>query len=215
MRIKKFRGYQRRWKNIDRSVQDQKFLDMDYLKKYQRDYAKIWVHPWSGFTLSNSQIPEPHGTTKNKILKGLIEIYDTWKKELDKLGENYYLRICLYEPRFSNSEVVCAIGESLDFYEETFFKPDYSRKFNAGNYGLLEDEVSKFTWDFRLDEEHFADSEIYNPEFYSSLANYEEMKKVFEDQLKKPHRTTKYKKPINDATEYYSFKKGHVWLGKK
>jgi hypothetical protein len=50
---------------------------------------------------------------------------------------------------------------------------------------------------------------------YASLADYEEDKRWFEKMLKKPHRTTKLKEPIGDATESYSFKKGDVWLGEK
>lgn len=76
MKTKKIRGHKRRWNEIDRWVEFNKNLDFDYLKKYQRDYAKITVHPWSGISVTNNQIPEPAGTTKIKTLNGLIEIHD-------------------------------------------------------------------------------------------------------------------------------------------
>lgn len=92
MRTKKIRGHRRHWKNIDNWIEAHKSLDLHFLKDRQYDYAKIRVHPWSGINMVMSQIPEPKGTTKSKILYGLIEIYDTWKTELNKLGEPYYLK---------------------------------------------------------------------------------------------------------------------------
>lgn len=215
MKTKKIRGHKRRWKDIDRWVETHKNLDLDYLKEYQRDYAKIRVHPWSGISGTNSQTPEPTRQTKTKILSGLIEIYDSWKNELDKLGERYYLKIWLFEPRFSNSQVVCAIGDCLDFYENTFFKPEESKELKMGNYGHLSKEVASFNWEHRLDEDHFDNSEPGDPELYATPADYKEIKKWFENMLKKPHRTTKFNEPIGEATESYSFKKGDVWLGEK
>jgi hypothetical protein len=163
VKTKKIRGHRRRWNDIDQWVTTHKNLDLDYLKEYQRDYAKIRVHPWSGISLTNSQTPEPKGQTKTKILSGLIEIHDSWKRELDQLGENYYLKIWLFEPRFARSQVVCAIGDYLDFYENTFFKPDESKKFNPAKYGQLKDEIENFNWEYRLDEDHFDNSEPSNP----------------------------------------------------
>lgn len=215
MKTKKIRGHRRRWSDIDHWVETHKNLDLDYLNEYQKDYAKIRVHPWSGISLTNSQTPEPKRQTKSKILSGLIEIYDSWKKQLDKLDKSYYLRIWLFEPRFANSQVVCAIGDYLDFYENTFYKPDESKKLNLENYGQLKIEMGNFNWEYRLDEDHFDNSEPGDLELYATLADYEEDKRWFEKMLKKPHRTTKFKEPIGEATESYSFKKGDVWLGEK
>lgn len=215
MRTKKIRGHKRRWKDIDPWLKTYKNLDLDYLKEYQRDYAKIRVHPWSGISLTNSQIPEPSGETKIKILSGLIDIYEAWKNQLDKLGENYYLKIWLFEPRFSNSQVVCAIGESIDFYENIFFKPDYSKELRTKNYGRLQKEVSGFKWEYRLDEDHFDKSDLGIPELYANVEDYEADKRQYEKLLKKPHRTTKFKEPIGEATESHAIKKGDVWLGEK
>lgn len=215
MKTKKIRGHKRRWNDIDQWVETHKNLNLDYLKEYQRDYAKIRVHPWSGISLTNSQTPEPKGQTKTKILNGLIEIYDSWKKELDKLDESYYLRIWLFEPRFSNSQVVCAIGDYLDFYENTFFKPDELRTLNPENFGQLNKEIDSFNWEYRLDEDHFDKNEIGTPEEFISQKEFEENKKWFNRIMKKNHRTTKYSEPIGEATESYSFKKGDVWLGEK
>ena len=62
-------------------------LYLENLKQNERDYAKIWVHPFSGISLTNSQIPEPKTETKKRILNGLLDIYESWKNQLDKLNE--------------------------------------------------------------------------------------------------------------------------------
>ncbi len=215
IRTKKIRGHKRRWRHIDNWVETNKYLDIDYLKTNQRDYSKIWVHPWSGISMIGSEIPEFRGKTRKKILKGLIEIYDSWKSALDKLNKPYYLKIWLYEPNFSRSQVVCAIGDLLDFYKITFHDPNDGKRLKSQQYGSLEKEIDQFNWHHRLEEHHFDNTEPGNPDMYDSLEDYEEDKKWFDKMLSKPHRTTQYNEPIGEATESYSFKIGDVWLGEK
>ncbi len=215
MRQKKIRGHNRRHKQIDNWRLDNLSLDLtDYLLN-QRDryYAKIRVHPWSGLSLTNSATPEPTGKTKQKMLNGLLDIYEDWKKQLDKLGQPYYLKVWLFEPRFSQSQVVCAIGDNVDFYENTFYKPDTNKTIQLDNYGSLKTKLSKLNWDYRLDEDHYDNTEVSEPEIYGSRQDYEDTKIWFAKLLKKPHRTNKYKDPIGDITESYSFKRGDIWLG--
>ena len=147
------------------------------------------------------------------MLNGLLDIYEDWKNQLDKLGQPYYLKIWLFEPRFSQSQVVCAVGENVDFYENTFFKPEERKNLNKNNYGKLKERLESFNWDYRLDEDHFDNTEVGEPEIYASKQDYEDTKKWFAKLLIKPHRTHKFKEPIGDATESYSFKRGDLWLG--
>lgn len=215
VRKKKIRGHKRRWKGIDswRLYHLDLNLTDHLLNERDRYYAKIRIHPWSGLSLSNSKTPEPIRKTKQKILKGLLDIYEDWKSQLDKLGQPYYLKIWLFEPRFSQSQVVCAIGDSVDFYENVFFKPEKSKVLSADNYGELKDRLESFNWDYRLDEDHYDNTEVGEPETYASRQDYEETKIWFATLLKKPHRTSKFKEPIGDITECYSFKRGDIWLG--
>jgi hypothetical protein len=124
------------------------------------------------------------------------------------------LEIWLFEPRFTSSRVACELRDYLDFYENTFYKPVKCKKLKPENYGQLKDEIENFNWEYRLDEDHFDNSEPGDPELYATLADYEEDKRWYEKMLKKPHKTTQFKDPIGEATESYSFKKGDVWLGK-
>jgi hypothetical protein len=211
---KKIRGHKRRWKDIENWRLDNLDLNLtDYLlNERDRYYAKIEVYPWSGISVTNSVIPEPTGKTKQKILSGLLDIYENWRNQLDKLGQPYYLKIWLFEPRFSKSQIVCAIGDSIDFYDNNFFKPDNKKVPNPENYGQLKNRLGKLNWVYRLDEDHFSNCEVGEPELYASRQDFEETERWFRKQLTKPHRTEKLKEPIDDMTEYYSFKMGDLWL---
>ncbi|MFA8435423.1 MAG: hypothetical protein ACEPOZ_12965 [Marinifilaceae bacterium] len=213
MRSKKIRGHRRRWKDIDEWVLAHKALDMDYLRDYERDYAKIRVYPWSGISVTNSCIPEPKGETRRRILQGLIDIYWEWKRILDNTNEIYFLKIWLFEPRFSQSQVVCAIGESLEYYKDTFYKPNQGKPFRPERYGRLTSKMNEFQWDYRLDEDHIYSSELGEPEDYGCQDDYDEMKRWLQQMLRKPHRTTILNDVAGETNEFYSFRKGKVWLG--
>jgi len=92
MRQKKIRGHNRIWNEIENWRLDNLDLNLtDYLlNERDRYYARISVHPWSGPSLTNSVIPQPTGKTKQKMLNGLLDIYEGWKNQLDKLGQPYY-----------------------------------------------------------------------------------------------------------------------------
>ena len=216
MRIRKIRGHKRRWKQLEDWKNYNLNLDMDYLLEYQRDYVKIRIHPWSGLSLINSVYLEPKRLTKQKMLNGLFDIYDQWKKQLDNFGKPYYLKIWLYDNRFSKSQVVCAIGEYFDFYEKTFNKSEKEEKINGSEYNNeIQPRIELFNWDCHLDEDHFDNTDLGQPDDYGTIEDYLESKKWFEKLMKKPHKTVKFKEPIGDAIESYSFEKGKVWIGEK
>ena len=215
MRKKKIRGYKRRWKDIENWRLDNLDLNLtDYLLNEQDRYsAKIRVHPWSGISVTNSVIIEPRGATKCIIINILLDIYDDWKKQLDQLGQPYYLKIWLFEPRFSKSQVVCAIGDNIDYYENTFFEPETNEKSNLVNYGQLKNRLCNYSWDCRLDEDYYFNNEVGSPEDYATQQDYEEYKIWFEKLIKKEHRIYKLQEHDEERTEMYMFKRGYVWLG--
>lgn len=206
MRTKKIRGHKRIWKDIERwrtvhSPMDAGFVD--------RKYVKIWVHPYSGISLLGSKIPEPKGLTRKKILEGLLDIYDAWKKELDSQGEPYYLKLWLYEPQISRSQVVCAVGDFRNFYDSTFYTPETQKKFPIGNYGKLQERLNSFTWEYAHDESFIDDNSVGEPEDFYSLnefyANRRWVKRKRQGGLRTEHR--------DDEEERFFYKVGDVWLG--
>jgi hypothetical protein len=211
MRVKKVRGHKRIWREIEQWRKNNLELDPENLKQQHRDYTKIWIHPIRTVSTLNSRYPEPKGKTRRLILSGLIDIYDSWKASLDSLSEPYYLKIWLFEPNFSDSQVVCAIRSALDFYDSTFYKPDNISDEKLGN--MRSSLPEGFHWDLRLDEYHMSSKEIGEPEDYYSQEDYEAELQWFNKQLRKPHRTTTETDSEGKKVEYYSFKKGFVWLG--
>lgn len=217
MRQRKIRGQRRRQKSIDRWVRDtMSFGLVNYLiSERDRCDAKIEVHPWSGISLTKGAIPEPIGKTKQKMLDGLLDIYECWKTQLDTLNQPYYLKLWLFEPRFSRSQVVCAIGDSLHFYDHTFFKPEVAKSLLPANYGNLKARLEKLRWEYYLDEDDYDNSTVGEPEQYASQQDFEYTQEWFNNLLKKPHRKVVFSEPIGDITESYSFKRGDVWVGEK
>ena len=212
MRIKKIRGQKRLWKRIEEWKSQNLELDLEYLKSSQREYVKIWIHPFSSISMLNSEFPEPKGKTRKLILNGLIEIYDSWKAQLETLGQPYYLKIWLFDPHFSKSQVVCAIGDFLNFYDITFHKPEDVDSSKLKN--VRKSLPDGFNWELHWDEYHLKENEVGEPEDYYSLEDYRAELKNFNRKLKRPHRTTTYSSE-GEKTEYYSFKTGQVWIGDK
>ncbi|MCE7991096.1 MAG: hypothetical protein HEP71_03915 [Roseivirga sp.] len=213
IQIRKVRGHHRRWTDIDNWVERNKGLDLEYLKSQERDYAKIWVHPWSGISITNSEMAQPSGITKRRILQGLITIYNEWNIKLASLDEPYYLKIWLYDPNFSRSQVVCAIGNALDFYETTFYKPDEQKSLNPPHYGKLSDQMAAFDWEYHWDEFHFSPDDLGEPDDYASLKDYQYQKKWMTRLMQKPLRKTGYENTDGEFIESFAHREGTVWVG--
>ncbi len=205
-RTKKIRGHKRIWKAIDNWVENSKKLDLNYLKRNQREYVKVWLQPFGNISVLNSDFEPPKGKTRKKIIAGILEIHNHWKQELDKLNEPYYLRIWFYDNDVSNSQVVCSIGELLDFYDKTFHKPKEKKPFPSDSLGLQ--------WEYRLNENHFTVDEIGEPDEFYSLEDYLDNKKMIERVIKNPKtRISKFTNKEGETTTYYSEKHADVWLG--
>ncbi|MEO5910883.1 MAG: hypothetical protein ABIP95_08340 [Pelobium sp.] len=216
MRKKKIRGHNRQHRQIDIWQLENLSFDLKayLLNEGERYVAKIRVHPWNGLSLINSDTPQPKGKTKQKMLNGLLDIYENWKNQLEQLGQPYYLKVWLFEPRFSKSQVVGAIGGNIGFYENIFYKPETDKILRFTNCEKLKIKLSNLNWEYLLDEDHYDNTEVGEPEQYASNQDYLDHRKWFDELLKKPHRKEKLKQPIGDAKESYSFKRGDLWLGR-
>lgn len=204
-RYKKIRGHKRIWKNIDYWVENSKKLDINYLKENQREYVKVWVHPYSGISVLNSEFSPPKGKTRQKIITGLLKIHNSWKDELDKLNEPFYLRIWFYNNNVSNSQIVCAIGDNINFYENTFYNPKENKPFPLDNFGL--------NWEHRHLETHVCQQDIGEIDDYYSEEDYIQNKKWVERIMNHPKARKSEQKEFNgNITTYFSIKSSDVWL---
>ncbi|WP_019672966.1 hypothetical protein [Psychrobacter lutiphocae] len=119
-KYRKIRGINRRKRHIKQWGENCKNLDVDALKQTHSDYVKFWVRPWSSLSLINSVYPEPTGELKTLLIENLLKIYESWDKSLKQLDTPYYLQIWLFENQLSHSQVICAINDLKDFYQNTF-----------------------------------------------------------------------------------------------
>lgn len=205
-RFKKIRGHKRIWKDIDNWIECCRKLDLQYLQRNQREYAKVWVAPYRNISVLNSEFSPPKGKTRKQIVKGIFKIHQEWKETLEKLDEPYYLKVWFYPHDVSKNQVVCAIGDCLNFYEHTFFKPDTNKAFPENSNHL--------SWEYRQQEFHFTADDLEEPELYATYQDYLSDKKWYERAMR--DSKTRITKEISEGREtciYYSKKECDVWLG--
>ncbi len=211
MYSKKYRGYQNLWKDIDKWIKQNKFIDLERLEYRQRDWVKIHISPFSNISLSNNLIPQPRGKARKLITQGLVEIYKERKKQLDQLGKPYYLKIWLNDIRFAESQVVCAIDDAIDFYEITHAKPERSISIEQSGIKDIARTYPAFTWEQRFDQELIDFNELGTVDDYYDMEEFLEEKAWYRKVEKKKH-----KKIIDSSipdSDYRAFHKGNVWIG--
>lgn len=210
MRYRKIRGQKRLLADVDDWIERNKTINLDS----QRDYAKIWVHPWSGISVINSEIPEPRGEIRSRMLQGLFEIYEAWEAQLKETNEPYYLKLWIYHERFSRSQVVCATREFLNFYEKTFPDKMENKSPTDGFFNTVEGKADEFKWDVVPDYESYSESDFDpDPDRYYSMEDYYSIMRFFRN-LKKTAERSVYE---FEGTEYVSYlqRKGLVYLGER
>lgn len=205
-RYKKIRGHNRIRKHIEYWVHHNQKLDLEYLEENQRDYVKVWVPPYRNISVLNSEFSPPRGKTRQKIIDGIFTIYHSWKEQLEKLHQPYYLKIWYFPDDVSKNQVVCAIGDFLNFYETTFHKPKESKRFPENVRGLK--------WEYRHQEYHVTEDDKEDPEVFSTQRDYIDHIKWVERIMKHPKtRITELSDEDDSKKIYYSKKEYDVWLG--
>ncbi len=215
MRQRKIRGHNKIQKQVEIWRKANLQIDSDNLLNSRRDYVKISVSPFSNISLISSEIPHPKRKTKLLILSGLLDIYDSWKKQLDATGKPYYLKVWLFEDRISKSQVVCAVGDMLNFYDKTFSKTENNLQIKSSVFGQLKDRIEKYSWEPFLDKDIFSDNDVGEPSMYKSTEDYIESKTWFTRKLKKTHRKEKFNDENGNAIQCYLFRRGKLWVGSK
>lgn len=186
---------------------------MEHLQEQQREYAKFRIYPWTPIAISLHQLPPPQGKVKQKIINALLDIYDSWQKQLLDSKETFYLKIWLFEPNINESQIVCAIGEQLHFYDKTFHKPELTKEFNPKGYGHLSERLNQYKWDFHINEYALFESD-YKEDKFDSREEFLIENKYFEKELKKPHRALEIVQG-KYIENMYMIAIGTVWVGYK
>lgn len=209
IRIKKIRGHHRIWNRIERWKNHAAKLDTNELLARKREYTKVYVYPFFSIDVINSVTPTPAGKTRSKIVHALFDIYDAWQSELEKLNKPYYLKIWYFPENVGKSQVVCAIDEMIDWYEETFYKPESSTpNLDFSVFGDAYEKAQNLTWNYAIDEISIDEEYLGESEDWASLEDFYDTRRWLTRKMKQPHREVKAGDHI-----YYQFPQYTVWIG--
>lgn len=210
MRAKqKLRGLRRRKSEIEKWIDSSLDIDLDRLTDRQVYYQKIYVYPWANL-FCNKQPPTGY---RNQITSGLIDIYFSWRTELEKLNQPYYLKVWLNYPRFMTSQVVAAIGDKIEYYNNIFPSADKSIQFPFDKFVTAKDKINKLNWTPFLDEDPFFESEFETPkEKYASEEDYLYDQRLIK-QIRENHDRKEVIKNGEDTDILYCKTRGLTWVG--
>lgn len=210
MKIKKIRGAKRRIRAIEKWKIKHLKIDEKYFTKYSRDYVKFFVDPWGSSLFSKSKFPQPNRIYKKLFIDSLFEIYYSWKNQLEDLNQPFYLKIWLFENDLKNSQVVCAVGNQIDFYEETF-KEFENKKMSlkqSKHFHIMNDH-EEFKWKSKTEVNILEKNYLETIDDFRSKQEFQYMKKWWKNLIDK----NLLDEVISNEDEYFVFENDFVWLG--
>jgi hypothetical protein len=206
----KIRGIKRRQKDLNSWIDFHQELSIDRLKEYGYVYAKTKFGPWA-----NLFIERPYPSDYRKLLfSNLIDFYFNWKKTLDKEFDNYYLKIWLSYPRFIDSQIVVAIGDKIDYYNDLFEKCDNQREFPLEVFNTEKLRINLFDWVTHYDRDYYLERNYLNLELedYKDTENYYKEKRFYNRLIKNefPYKMIDHG---NGEERLFYIQKGYIWIG--
>lgn len=198
---KKIRGWRRRIKQIDQWKQRFIDLDMEEMFRSNRDYVKLWIDPFFRLTRRNPPI-----WYSRLLLEAMIEVYQSWYEQMQRLNEPFYLKIWLYHPNFIHSQIVVAFRDCLHFYDNTFEKSNDKKAFPSQLYGKIAG-LQDFKWELALESEYYRLAELQ-----ADVSMGLRTDKSIEVIKNKAYKHEIVKVSTGEDT-VYSVKLGDVWLG--
>jgi hypothetical protein len=211
-RVKKIRGHKKIQKRIQSWIEQNKSLNFRDFLANKYCYVNVSFSPYFNISINNSNIAEPKTKTRKQIILGLQEIYNNWKTELDKLNQPYFLKIYLFEPRISKSQVICAVGkEKIEYYEDFFRIAD----FNKNGFNFQKILSSDFKWKIHSDDDIYSEQELLTPEsYYYNEEDYNYCKKLLNKLQKKKYTKVKTENEYGEDYFYY-VPRGKILIGGK
>ncbi|WP_258235154.1 hypothetical protein [Paenibacillus agaridevorans] len=200
---KKIRGWRRHVRKIEMWKQRVINLDMRHLSRYQRDYAKLWIHPFYAIPRKN-----PPGWYNQLLLEAMLEVYQSWLEKFTRLDESFYLKLWIYEPHFINSQVVTAYKDCLHFYDRTFDIGTQDRQFPFHKYPYLKEKLQRFDWRLHIDCDVYTESDLVD-NICRGWMSFDES-----DAIKaKAYKVEEIRLTDGGIDKTYSVKVGDVWVG--
>jgi hypothetical protein len=200
---KKIRGWKRQVRKIEKWKRRVIDLDIEHLHQYQRDYAKLWIHPFYAIPRRN-----PPVWYNRLLLEAILDVYRSWHEKLSKLDEVFYLKLWIYDPHFINSQVVAAYKDCLHFYDQTFDVGNQEKQFPLHKYTYLREKLEMFDWHLHIDSDVYTESDLIDniQQGWTSENEVEAIKG-------KAYKVETVHLSEVDTDKTYSVKVGDVWVG--
>ncbi|NPC91863.1 hypothetical protein HOO54_06350 [Bacillus sp. WMMC1349] len=195
---KKIRGWKRHKRKIARWKHNVIELDMDYIRENQRDYAKLWIHPFYALVRTN-----PPTWYNRLLLIEMINVYLNWYKQMVKEDEDFYLKIWLYEPDFISSQIVVSYKNCLSYYDSVFDPNTTKKRFPFHKYKSIKDKLTLFEWKACIDADMYW-AEYLKEDIDLGFMTENEVRGI----INKSYKTENYH---NDTL--YKVNVGDVWVG--
>lgn len=199
---KKVRGWKRHKRKIEKWKQTVIDLDMKYIHEEQRNYAKLWIHPFYSLVRRN-----PPNWFNRIVLNEMIDVYLSWYDQMTKENEIFYLKIWLFEPDFINSQIVVSYKDCINYYNDTFNKSPIERPFPLHKYESLKDKLDLFEWEVYINDDMYWDSDLKE-----DIATGFQTQAEVEEIINKSYIAEKVKLSHGDDI-LYKINVGDVWLG--
>ncbi|WP_155592115.1 hypothetical protein [Lysinibacillus cavernae] len=199
---KKIRGWKRHKRKIERWKQSAINLNIDCLRNYQRQYEKLWIHPFYAWVRKN-----PPNWYNRLLLDSMIEVYLEWHQKMVDENEEFYLKIWLYDPNFINSQIVVAYRDCLDFYNKPFEIRKEYKEFPFYKFHSLRDKLEQFQWDLHIEIDYYDENDL-NEWLEEGSLTEKEVSKIKGE----AYETIKFENEFGSYLQY-SLDKGDVWIG--
>ncbi len=192
----KIRGWKRRVRDIERWKANNLDLNLSLLEKYDRDYVKLGsLSFYSLFRKYNLPI-----WYKRLIIQALIDVYNSWKQDLEKLNEPYYLKVWIFEEDILHSQVVASYKAMLNFYDTTFLEIE---KVQALPEKFTTKNTNDLSWSRGFDVLHWSEADLLE-DITDGFSTVEEAQSI---------RDSAYSISKTSNDTYYIHKGDAVWLG--
>ncbi|MEN1935906.1 hypothetical protein AAIE21_09835 [Paenibacillus sp. 102] len=175
---------------------------MNYIRENQRDYAKLWIHPFYALVRTN-----PPNWYNLLLLSAMIDVYLDWFEKMTNENEDFYLKIWLYDPDFISSQIVVSYKDCINFYDHTFDKHTITKAFPFHKYESLKDKLTLFEWETHIDANKYWEEDL-KEHIKLGLSTENEISEI----INNSYKTEKIK--LNYGYDVlYKVNVGDVWVG--
>ncbi|MBD3922923.1 hypothetical protein H8B09_29720 [Paenibacillus sp. PR3] len=196
---KKIRGMKRRARKLSSWTEYHKQLDIESLLKHNKEYVKVWIKPFYNLHYINANKvgkKNPPKKFRKQIIFRLIEIFMSWEEKLEQLKQPFYLKIWLADPEFMDSQVVAALGDEIEYYNNIFMNNEEHKQFSIIVRHPL---IDQFVWERCINGYYVWESDL-------------ETEKEINEVRRKAIRTDET--IINERVErMYFINTGDMWTG--